>query len=86
MYGGAVDFGMTAMSVDLKRIDPELNMRRFYRMSLQPDLFGGIDLVREWGRVGCRGQLLIERHPGEIEAISSMRMREAFKRKRGYKS
>lgn len=28
-------------TVDLKRIDPSLNMRRFYRMSVQPDLFGG---------------------------------------------
>lgn len=34
-------------TVDLKRIDPSLNMRRFYRMSVQPDLFGGACLVRE---------------------------------------
>ena len=38
-------------AVDLKRIDLSLNMRRFYRMSVQPDLFGGVSLVREWGRV-----------------------------------
>lgn len=36
-------------TVDLKRIDPSLNMRRFYRMSVQPDLFGGACLVRESG-------------------------------------
>lgn len=35
-------------TVDLKRIDASLNMRRFYRMSVQPDLFGGVSLVREW--------------------------------------
>ncbi len=25
--------------------------RSFYRLTLQPTLFGGIDLVREWGRL-----------------------------------
>jgi predicted DNA-binding WGR domain protein len=24
----------------------------YYRLSLQPTLFGGLDLVREWGRIG----------------------------------
>ncbi|KRS12681.1 WGR domain-containing protein [Roseovarius indicus] len=77
---------MTQTSVDLKRIDPSLNMRRFYRMALQPDLFGGVDLVREWGRIGRRGQLMIERHTGADEAVVSMRRLEAVKRKRGYGS
>jgi hypothetical protein len=26
-------------TVDLKRVDLSINMRRFYRMSVQPDLF-----------------------------------------------
>ena len=30
---------MTA--VELHRIDPTQNMRRFYRLDMQPDLFGG---------------------------------------------
>jgi predicted DNA-binding WGR domain protein len=73
-------------SVDLKRIDAALNMRRYYHMSLQPDLFGGVDVVREWGRIGRRGQSLIERHPDEHSALDAMRAREAVKRKRGYRS
>jgi len=73
-------------SVDLKRIDEALNMRRYYHMCLQPDLFGGVDLVREWGRIGRRGQSLIERHPDEKSAMGAMSAREAIKRKRGYRS
>ncbi|MBL6429998.1 MAG: WGR domain-containing protein [Maritimibacter sp.] len=76
----------SSCSVDLKRIDEALNMRRYYHISLQPDLFGGVDVVREWGRIGRRGQSLIERHPDEQSAMAAMRAREAVKRKRGYGS
>jgi predicted DNA-binding WGR domain protein len=41
--------------VKLCRIDPTQNMRRFYLMQAQPDLFGGASLIREWGRIGNRG-------------------------------
>ncbi|MFV0303804.1 MAG: WGR domain-containing protein, partial [Paracoccus sp. (in: a-proteobacteria)] len=55
-------------AVDLKRIDPSLNMLRFYRMSVQPDLFGGVSLVRDWGRIGYRGQILVAQHDDEGRA------------------
>ena len=80
------EFEPIPTSVELRRIDPSLNMRRFYRMSLQPDLFGGVDVVREWGRIGWRGQFLIERHSCEDEAVSSMLALETAKRRRGYRS
>ena len=32
--------------------DASRNMRRFYRMVVQRDLFGGASLIREWGRIG----------------------------------
>ncbi len=41
----------------LTRIDPAQNMRRFYRLALQPDLFGGCTLIREWGRIGRGGRI-----------------------------
>lgn len=66
-------------SVELKRIDASRNMRRYYHMSLQPDLFGGVDLVREWGRIGRRGQFLIERHPDEQSALGAMKSRESLR-------
>ncbi|WP_139211540.1 WGR domain-containing protein [Marinovum algicola] len=85
MFPTAEEFNTRPPSVDLRRIDPSLNMRRFYRMSLQPDLFGGVDVVREWGRIGSRGQSLIERHSCEDEAVSSMLALETAKRRRGYR-
>jgi predicted DNA-binding WGR domain protein len=41
---------MTA--IILHRIDPAKNMRRFYRLDVQRDLFGQWCLIREWGRIG----------------------------------
>ena len=42
----------------LHRVDPDLNMARFYRVEVLPDLFGEIIVERRWGRIGGRG------HPG----------------------
>ena len=42
----------------LTRIAPAQNMRRFYRIEASPDLFGGIQIIRHWGRIGTRGQSL----------------------------
>jgi predicted DNA-binding WGR domain protein len=44
---------MTA--VNLRRIDPARNMSRFYRLDIEPDVFGGVLLVKEWGRIGAHG-------------------------------
>ena len=71
-------------TVDLKRIDPSLNMRRFYRMSVQPDLFGGACLVREWGRIGFRGQMMVEQHDDEGKAVTALMKLTATKMRRGY--
>jgi len=49
---------MTAIT--LTRSDAARNMRRFYRMDVQPDLFGEWCFVREWGRIGRAGR------PGKI--------------------
>jgi len=34
-------------TVHLARIDPARNMCRFYRLDVQPDLFGGFAVVKE---------------------------------------
>ena len=44
-------------AVHLCRVDPDRNMRRFYALDLQPDLFGGCTLVHEWGRIGLAGRV-----------------------------
>ena len=43
------------MITTLTRIDPEQNMARFYYMAILPDLFGGVQLIRQWGRIGEDG-------------------------------
>jgi hypothetical protein len=47
-------------AAQLFRIDPAKNMRRFYRLDVQPDLFGGVSLVREWGRIGRASRLRLD--------------------------
>jgi len=46
------------MPVELRRIDPAKNMHRFYRLDVQPDLFGGVLLMKEWGRIGAHGRMV----------------------------
>nr|WP_280950941.1 WGR domain-containing protein [Rhizobium sp. R339] len=41
-------------------MDSSRNMARFYRLSIQPTLFGGSSLVRNWGRIGTEGRLKVE--------------------------
>jgi hypothetical protein len=47
-------------TVVLRRIDTAQNIARFYRMDVQPDLFGGSGFIREWGRIG---------RPGTVRAL-----------------
>jgi predicted DNA-binding WGR domain protein len=44
---------MTA--IHLARIDADKNMSRFYKLDVQPTLFGEWSLVKEWGRIGRPG-------------------------------
>ena len=54
--------------VDLCRIDTTRNMRRFYHMSVQPGLFGDVAFIRQWGRIGTRGQRMEEWFEDEAAA------------------
>ena len=70
--------------VHLRRIDDARNMRRFYRLDLQPDLFGGVLLVRQWGRIGTRGRIVDESYQSEALAADAMQKHADRKRRRGY--
>lgn len=72
--------------IQLSRIDPEKNMRRFYRLTVQRDLFGGAMLTREFGRIGSPGRLVSEIHSDEGIAVNSLADWVRRKRKRGYLS
>ena len=56
------------MHVYLQHPDAGAQAPRFLRLSLQPDLFGGWELLRESGRVGGRSQLRRELHLQADEA------------------
>ena len=45
------------MQIDMKRVDPECNMDRFYSVQLTQGLFGDHGVHRQWGRRGTWGRL-----------------------------
>jgi predicted DNA-binding WGR domain protein len=71
-------------SLHLVRRDRERRMARFYTMHLAPTLFGGWDLVREWGRIGSPGTLRIDPFETLEESERALQRFEKQKRKRGY--
>ena len=68
----------------LRRIDPVRKMRRFYLMTVQRDLFGGVSLIREWGRIGSSGQVSVDHFLDEGQAVDALSDIAKAKRKRGY--
>ena len=71
-------------SLTLYRIDPSRNMRRFYRLDVQPDLFGQECLIREYGRIGRSGQTRIAPFPSISEAQAAFEKQRAVKERKGY--
>ena len=68
----------------LTKRDPEKNMARFYALDLQPTLFGGWAVVKEWGRIGRAGQGRSALYGERVQA-EAMLGRELDRRiKRGY--
>ena len=53
-------------------------------MQVQPDLFGGVSLIREWGRIGSRGRVLVEHHADEGEAVTALLGLASAKVRRSY--
>ena len=73
---------MTALR--LEKCIPDKNQFRFYRLDLQPTLFGEWSLVREWGRIGRRGRVVINTFGTLSEARSVLDGKAAEKSRRGY--
>lgn len=71
--------------VHMRRTDPAHNMRRFYRLAIQPTLFGGASVIRNWGRIGTNGQSMMETFDEAEEATRAMARLERTKRRRGYR-
>ncbi len=70
--------------VHLRRIDPSQNMRRFYTIAIQPTLFGGASIIRNWGRIGTNGRSMVETFDSDGDAANASMHPERAKRRRGY--
>ena len=71
-------------AVHLSRIDPARNMRRLHRLDVQPDLFGGFAVVKEWGRIGVRRCRVAESYATEALGDAAMQHQAEGERRRGY--
>lgn len=70
--------------VDLERIDPARNMARFYRLSVQPTLFGEQSVIRSWGRIGTQGRSMMVTYATEDDAVKVCKKLLCSKIARGY--
>lgn len=68
----------------LTRVDPELNMARFYGVTVQPTLFGETSILRNWGRIGSKGQGMMVTYDDATQALAALKKLEQQKRRRGY--
>jgi predicted DNA-binding WGR domain protein len=71
-------------AIVLHRIEPEKNMARFYRLDVQPDLFGWWSFIREWGHIGRPGQVRAISYPSTAEAFAALQRQQQAKQRRGY--
>jgi predicted DNA-binding WGR domain protein len=70
--------------VYLVRREPARNMARFYRLDVQPTLFGAWTLWREWGRIGSPGRVRAEPYPTAGAAQLALAKVLKAKARRGY--
>lgn len=68
----------------LHRLDPTVNMARFYALSLENSLFGDILLVRRWGRIGTHGRVRFDWFDSSAEAAIELTRIATVKARRGY--
>jgi predicted DNA-binding WGR domain protein len=73
-------------AVILYRIDAPKRMHRFYRLDVQPDLFGHWCLMREWGRIGSTGQTRSAPFSTSQEAQAALDKQRSVKERRGYEA
>lgn len=70
----------------LTRIETDTNMRRYYQIDLAADLFGGVVLIRNWGRIGARGQQRRHWFADHEAAEQARHLHANRKLRRGYRA
>ena len=69
----------------LEKRNPAKNQFRFYRLVLVPTLFGDWSVMREWGRIGSPGRLVVD-HVDDLDAATLLMQRKRReKERRGYR-
>ncbi|MQY46111.1 WGR domain-containing protein [Rhizobiales bacterium RZME27] len=74
----------TRFDVCIYRINSAQRMARFYRIAIQPSLFGDFVLVRRWGRIGTHGRAHRQHYASERDAMIEFLAWLKRKRRRGY--
>ena len=72
-----------AVRVTLARTDEARNLKRFYLLDVQPDLFGQWSFIRDWGRIGQAGQTCNIPYPTSQEAEAALDRQRRRKERRG---
>jgi predicted DNA-binding WGR domain protein len=70
----------------VERTDRAKNMARYYAMSIDANLFEDLCLTRRWGRIGSKGQTLIQHFEREKDAVVLFLDLTRQKRARGYRT
>ena len=70
---------VTIQLLVLERREPDVNMARYYVLSIEPSL------VREWGRIGHNGRRIIEIHGSDRDAVQALDTWLERKLRRGYR-
>ena len=70
--------------MEMWKVVPKSNCFRRYRISAEPRLVGGFDLVVEWGRIGCAPRRRVE----EVASMDELKRRQSEilekRRRHGY--
>jgi predicted DNA-binding WGR domain protein len=77
--------GYKLQMVVLERRNASRNMARFYVLAIEPTLFDGMALVREWSRIGSWGRRRLDLHPNRAAAAESLDAWLVRKARRGYR-
>ncbi len=77
---------MSRYHVHLEKRDPTRGQFRFYALHAMPSLFGDWTLVREWGRIGSPGRVVVNWFGTLEETRDAMAEKAREKVRRGYVS
>jgi predicted DNA-binding WGR domain protein len=66
-------------------VEPAQRRFRFYEVRLQPTLWGGVALVRAWGRLGTPGRSRASEYPDQAAAGPAVERAVRRRLRRGYR-